>query len=64
MVYDSGKIIFWAKAGKEMAHIKLGLGGLELTIREFHFLEPCVVAEGLAFREECLAAERRERTIP
>ena len=53
MTYADGVVTFWSRGRFKLAHIKPGFGGLELTVEPKHFLEPCVVAEGLAFLKEC-----------
>ena len=53
MTYADGVVTFWSRAGGEIAHIKPGFMCLELTVEPKHFIEPCVVAEGLAFLKEC-----------
>ena len=53
MTYDHGTVTFWNKIRCEIAHIRPGIRGLALTVEPQYFVAPCVVAEGLAFREEC-----------
>ena len=53
MTYDDGVVTFWSLVRHEIAHIIPGPGRLELTVEPKHFVQPCVVAEGLAFLEAC-----------
>ena len=53
MTYADGVVTFWSMVRHEIAHIIPGPGRLELTVEPKHFVQPCVVAEGLAFLKEC-----------
>ena len=53
MTYAHGTVTFWSQSRREIAHIKPGFVELELTVEHGRCIEPYVVAEGLAFLEEC-----------
>ena len=53
MTYADGVVTFYNRAGGEVAHIRPGFVILELTVMPKYFVEPHVVAEGLAFLKEC-----------